>query len=157
GRREAAVTPTEGVHVAPPSSDTAAVATRGPDADTLHGLPVASAEERRAAAAQLERAREALTGGNREYAIQLLLSCGKLDPTNVHSRRALGRAVQPGRAPRRPGFWRGWLSLWAARAKIKAARHAGSWLKVLEHGEQLLTTAPDDLDTARDMAVAAEQ
>jgi tetratricopeptide (TPR) repeat protein len=65
--------------------------------------------------------------------------------------------VQSGPAPRRPGFWPGWLTLWAARAKIKAARHAGAWLKVLEHGEQLLTTAPDDLDTARDMAVAAEQ
>jgi tetratricopeptide (TPR) repeat protein len=116
-----------------------------------------SAEHRLAAAGQFERAREVLATGNEEYGVKLLLSCCKLDPTNLLYRRTL-RQVERGSDKR------GWLGrlvrslgTLVTRAQLKAALRMGEYLKVLEYGEQVLLRRPDDVPTHLDMAAAADQ
>src|SRR5579864_8243165 len=60
------------------------------DHESTH-LPPPSPEHRRVAAGQFERANQVLASGNHDYAIQLLLTCCKLDPANLVYRQALRR------------------------------------------------------------------
>ena len=62
------------------------------DSDLMEDDPdsgVATPQQRRAAAGQFERAREVLAVGDSDYARHLLMSCCKLDPTNLRYRQAL--------------------------------------------------------------------
>ena len=54
-------------------------------------LPPPTAEQRRAAAGQFERANQVVATGNFDYGIGLLLTCCKLDPGNLIYRQALRR------------------------------------------------------------------
>ena len=54
-------------------------------------LPVLSAEHRRVAAERFDRANQVVTSGEFDYGIQLLLTCCKLDPTNMLFRQTLRR------------------------------------------------------------------
>jgi tetratricopeptide (TPR) repeat protein len=124
-----------------------------PAADTCQ-LPSVSPEQRQAAAGQFERAKEVITGGNFEYGIHLLLSCCKLDPPNLAYRRVLRRterAKHKERNRRSP-----FLSTSASKGKLKAAKAAHEYLKVLVIGEELLVRDPWDKGTQMAMAEAAE-
>jgi hypothetical protein len=116
-----------------------------------------SQEQRQVAAAQFERAREVLANVNQEkgYAYELLLSCCKLDPTNLTYRRKLRQAAQEVRQHQGLGRWLAPLTALAAKTRLKAAKHAGDYRKVLIHGEGVLARSPDDLATHLDMAHAA--
>jgi tetratricopeptide (TPR) repeat protein len=52
-------------------------------------LPRLSAEQRRAATGQFERAKQVLKTGNHDYTLQLLLACCKIDPANLIYRKEL--------------------------------------------------------------------
>ena len=54
-------------------------------------LPPLTPEHRRVAAGQFERANQVVATGNFDYGIRLLLSCCKLDPSNLIYRQALRR------------------------------------------------------------------
>ena len=60
-------------------------------------LPPPSPEQRRAAAGQFERAKQVLVSENYDYAIQLLMTCCKLDPANLTYRQTLRQAPTPAR------------------------------------------------------------
>src|SRR5262249_35865281 len=49
-----------------------------------------------------------------------------------------------------------WLATLPARTRLKAARRAGRYLKVLQHGEEVLARDPWNLATQLEMAAAAE-
>jgi serine/threonine protein kinase len=137
---------------APPSRETPHEVQR-PAVDTCQ-LPSVSPEQRQAAAGQFERAKQVITSGNLEYGIHLLLSCCKLDPANLAYRRVLRRTERATykEKRRRPSF----LSSSATKGKLKAARAAHEYLKVLELGEELLVRDPWEKSTQMAMAEAAE-
>jgi serine/threonine-protein kinase len=114
-----------------------------------------SPDQRQAAALQYERAAEARATGNGEYALQLLLSCCKLDPVNIDYRRALREVIRL--ADRKRGSWFGALADLPLRRRVRAARAAGEHRKALELGEELLARVPDDLGVQLDLANSAEE
>jgi len=130
----------------PPSSDPSV-----PDA-----LDV-SAEQRQVAAGQFERARQVLSSDNQEaaYAFELLVSCCKLDPAHITYRQTLRHVGQEVRSRQGLRKWLAPLATLLAKTRLKAAKHAGDYRRVLEHGEAVLARAPEDIATHLDMAAAA--
>jgi tetratricopeptide (TPR) repeat protein len=118
-------------------------------------VPSPSPEHRRVAAGQFERANEVITTGNFDYGIQLLLNCCKLDPANLIYRQALRRTEKTKFGNNLRGSRLAVLTTTAARARVKAAKRAKDYLKVLEQGEQILTRNPWDTGVQLDMAAAA--
>jgi tetratricopeptide (TPR) repeat protein len=119
-------------------------------------LPPPSAEQRRVAAGQFERANQVIATGNYDYGIKLLLSCCKLDPANLIYRQALRRTEKTKYQNNLRGHWLAWLTNTPAKARIKKAMVARDYLAVLELGERVLTRNPWDVGTQRAMAEAAE-
>jgi tetratricopeptide (TPR) repeat protein len=124
--------------------------------NTPSRLPQPSAEHRRIAAGQFERANQVITTGNFDYGIQLLLTCCKLDPANLIYRQALRQTEKAKYKNNLHGSRFAGLTNTAAKHKVKAALRAGEYLKVLEHGEEVLTRNPWDVSTQMHMAAAAE-
>ena len=119
-------------------------------------LPPPSPEQRQVAAAQFERANQVINTGNHDYGIELLLTCCKLDPANLVYRRTLRQTEKNKYQNNLRGSRLALLTTSAARARLKAARHAGDHLRVLECGEEVLTRNPWDTGVQLDMAAAAE-
>jgi tetratricopeptide (TPR) repeat protein len=115
-------------------------------------------EQRQVAAGQFERAAEVLASASQDkgYAYDLLLTCCKLDPTNTTYRRRLRQAAQEVRQRQGLGRWMGSLTAFAAKTRLRTAKHAGNYRKVLDCGEEVLARAPEDVATQLDMADAAE-
>jgi tetratricopeptide (TPR) repeat protein len=119
-------------------------------------LPSPSPEHRRVAAGQFERANQVIATGNFDYGIQLLLTCCKLDPANLIYRRTLRQTEKNKYHNNLRGSRMAFLSTSPAKARLKAAKRAHDYLKVLEYGEEILTRNPWDTGTQLDMAAAAE-
>jgi tetratricopeptide (TPR) repeat protein len=119
-------------------------------------LPPITPEHRRAAAGQYERANQVIATGNFDYGIQLLLSCCKLDPGNLIYRQSLRRTEKAKYKNNMRGTVLAGLRTWTRRARIKAAKRTGDYVKVLEHGEQVLAFNPWETRTQMDMAEAAD-
>ena len=120
-------------------------------------VPQPSPEQRRIAAERFERANQVIATGNYDYAIQLLLTCCKLDPGNLIYRQTLRRTQKAKYSNNLRGSRFAFLSNSTAKARIKTAKHSGDYLKVLEYGEEILVRNPWDLGTQMDMAEAALQ
>jgi tetratricopeptide (TPR) repeat protein len=119
-------------------------------------LPQPSAEHRRIAASQFERANQVIRTGNFDYGIQLLLSCCKLDPANLIYRQALRQTEKAKFKNNLRGSRFALLTNTAAKHRIKAALRGGEYLKVLEHAEEVLARNPWDVPAQMRMAEAAE-
>jgi serine/threonine protein kinase len=118
-------------------------------------VPAASSANVRIAAGQFEWAREQLFRGNRDYGVQLLLTCCRLDPTNLDYHRAV-RLAQKGRRTR-PAGWLRWLRNLSAWIRFKLACRAGDPRRVLGLGEEMLVRSPRDSNTHMAMAAAAQE
>jgi tetratricopeptide (TPR) repeat protein len=118
-------------------------------------LPSPSAEHRRIAAESFDHANQAAASGNYDYAIHLLLTCCKLDPANVVYRQTLRRTQKARFNNNLRGSWFANVTSSPAKARIKTAKKAGDFLKVLEHGEEVLVRNPWDTGVQMDMAEAA--
>jgi tetratricopeptide (TPR) repeat protein len=118
-------------------------------------LPPVTPEHRRAAAGMYERANQVITTGNYDYGIQLLLNCCKLDPAILQYRQALRRTEKAKYKNNLRGSVLAGLRSWPTRARMKAAKRIRDYIKVLEHGEQVLARNPWDTGTQLDMAEAA--
>src|SRR5688572_4841524 len=101
-------------------------------------LPPPSPEHRRVAAGQFERANQVIATGNFDYGIQLLLTCCKLDPANLIYRKALRKTEKVKYKNNLRGSRLAFLTTSSVRAKIKTAKRARDYLKVLEYGEKVL-------------------
>lgn len=119
-------------------------------------LPPPSPEHRRIAAERFERANQVIATGNYDYGIQLLLTCCKLDPANLLYRQALRRTQKAKYNNNLRGSRWAWLTTPRARARLKVAKRNRDYLKVLEHGEEILCKNPWDLGVQMDMAEAFE-
>jgi len=119
-------------------------------------LPPPSPEQRRIAAGQFERANQVIAKGDHDYGIRLLISCCKLDPGNLTFRQTLRRTEKTKyKNNLRGGFLARWLS-WPARARLRGARRAHEWVKVMEYGEEVLMRNPWDTATQLGIAHAAD-
>jgi hypothetical protein len=119
-------------------------------------LPPLTPEHRRVAAGQFERANQVVATGNFDYGIRLLLSCCKLDPSNLIYRQALRRTEKAKYRNNLRGSLFASLRSWPARARMKAVLRARDYLKVLDYGERILTRNPWDVGAQMDMAEAAD-
>jgi hypothetical protein len=119
-------------------------------------LPAIPPEHQQAAAGQFERAREVLADGNHEYGIHLLLSSCKLDPANLEYRRVLRQTEKTKFANNQRGGRFAWLTSLPARTRLKNAKRAREYVKVLACGEEVLVHNPWEVSTHMDMAEAAE-
>src|SRR5262245_32518848 len=119
-------------------------------------LPPPSPDHRRAAVGQFEHANQVIARGDFDYGIHLLLSCCKLDPANLPYRQRLRQTEKTKYKNNLRGSRLAWLTTWAAKAKLKAAKGARDHLKVRELGEQVLARNPWDVGVQTDMAHAAE-
>src|SRR5262245_21785274 len=125
-------------------------------ADDASILPSPSAEHRRIAAGQFERANQVISKGDFDYGIQLLLSCCKLDPANLIYRQALRQTEKAKYKNNMRGSGFAFLTNTAAKRRTKAALRSGEYLKALEHGEEVLARNPWDVGVQMLMAEAAE-
>ncbi len=121
-----------------------------------HRLPPPSAEHRRIAAERFEHARRAVTSGNHDYAVQLLLTCCKLDPANLIYRQELRRNQKAKHKNNLRGGFFAFVTTRKPKAQMKWAKRGRDYLRVLDHGEQVLARNPWDTGTQLDMAAAAD-
>jgi tetratricopeptide (TPR) repeat protein len=115
-----------------------------------------SPEHRRVAAGQFDRANQVIATGNFDYGIQLLLTCCKLDPANLIYRQRLRKTEKVKFKNNLRGSRLAFLTTSAAKTKLKAAKASRDYLRVLEHGEEILVRNPWDVGTQMDMAEAAD-
>jgi tetratricopeptide (TPR) repeat protein len=119
-------------------------------------MPTPSPEHRRIASGQFERANQVLKTGNFDYAIQLLLTCCKLDPANLVYRQALRRTEKLKFKNNLRGSRFAALTNSTTKTKLKAAKASRDYWKVLECGEEVLVRNPWDVGAQMDMAEAAD-
>jgi tetratricopeptide (TPR) repeat protein len=119
-------------------------------------LPQPSAEHRRVAAGQFDRANQVIATGNYDYGIQLLMTCCKLDPGNLIYRQALRKTEKAKFNNNLRGSRLAFLTNTTAKTMLKAAKASRDYLKVLEHGEEVLARNPWDVGAQMDMAEAAD-
>jgi tetratricopeptide (TPR) repeat protein len=117
-------------------------------------LPEPNPEQRRIATERFERANQVIATGDYDYGIQLLMTCCKFDPSNLIYRQTLRRTQKAKFKNNMRGSRFAMFSTSASKARIKAAKHSGDFLKVLEQGEEVLVRNPWDLGTQMDMADA---
>jgi tetratricopeptide (TPR) repeat protein len=118
-------------------------------------LPPVAPEHRRVAAGKFEHANRVVATGNYDYGIHLLLDCCRIDPSNLIYRQALRRTEKAKYHNNMRGSMFAALTAWPARARMKNALRTRDYLKVLEHGERILTKNPWDVGTQMDMSNAA--
>jgi serine/threonine protein kinase len=114
-----------------------------------------SMEHRQAALGQFQRASQVVAEGNADYAIELLLACCRLDPTNLLYRHALRRAY-PVRDRSGAQGWRGWLRGLSLLLRFHKAKRTGNHVEVVNLGEELISRNPGNISIQLDMAAAAD-
>jgi tetratricopeptide (TPR) repeat protein len=117
-------------------------------------VPSPTADQRRIAQESFAKAREAVANGQLDYAIALLLTCCRLDPANFFYRQTLRKTQKEKYGNNLRGSTFAFLSTPRWKARVKAAKRSGDYLKALEHAEQVLCRNPWDLGTQLDMAEA---
>ncbi len=119
-------------------------------------IPAITADSRQIAAERFDRANQVAASGNFDYAIQLLLTCCKLDPGNFLFRQTLRRTQKAKYKNNLRGSRLAFLTTMRFRARLKTAKRMRDYLRVLEHGEQILSRNPWDIGAQMDMAEAAD-
>jgi tetratricopeptide (TPR) repeat protein len=121
-------------------------------------LPRLTAEQRRAAVGQFERANQVLKGGagDADYVMQLLLTCCKIDPSNLTYRQTL-RQTQRGKYENN-GKGQPLAPLWSltSRLRLKRAMMQHKYAEVLIQAELICMRNPWDLGAHLAMAQAFE-
>lgn len=120
-------------------------------------LPRLTPEQRRAAAAQFERANQVLTAGDLDYGRQLLLNCARIDPLNPVYRQALRQAQRAKFANSRRGQPFAYLRSLPARWRLTRALRQGEYGEALYQAELILMRDPWDLGAHLGMARAFEE
>jgi tetratricopeptide (TPR) repeat protein len=126
------------------------------DADSSPMRPL-TAEQRRAAAGQFERANQVLRKGDYNYGVQLLLTCCRLDPGNVVYRQTLRQAQRARHGNNLHGSRLALVTTAGTRLRLRRALLTSDYLKALELAEQILVKNPWDAGILMIMADAFDQ
>lgn len=116
--------------------------------------PSPTTDQRKIALESFTKAKEAIGNGSLDYAIALLLTCCRLDPANFEFRQTLRRTQKEKYGNNLRGSRFAFFTTPRWKAKVKAAKRSREYLRVLEHGEQVLNRNPWDMGTQMDMAEA---
>jgi tetratricopeptide (TPR) repeat protein len=119
-------------------------------------LPRIPAEQRRAAAAQFERAHQVLTAGDFDYGLQLLLNCCQIDPASPIYRQALRQAQRSKYKNNQHGQSLAPLLSMRSRWRLYRALRREDYLASLRYAEEVLQRNPWDMPTHLHMATAFE-
>ena len=119
-------------------------------------LPKLSAEQRRAAVGQFERAKQVLKAGDLDYCLQLLLACCKIDPANLIYRQELRQTQRAKYQNNGKGQTLAVVTSFMTRLSLKKATLSGKYLDALVQAELIFMRNPWDLSTHLDMAKAFE-
>jgi tetratricopeptide (TPR) repeat protein len=119
-----------------------------------NATPTPTADQRRIAQESFTKAREALGNDQLDYGITLLLTCCRLDPGNFLYRQTLRKAQKDKYGNNLRGSRFAFLTTPRWKHRVKSAKRARDYLKVLEHAEQVLCRNPWDMGTQLDMAEA---
>jgi tetratricopeptide (TPR) repeat protein len=119
-------------------------------------LPTPTAEQRRVTVETFDRARQVIQTGNYDYAIQLLRTCCRLDPGNFLFRQTLRRCQKDKYGNNLRGSRFAFFSTPRFKARVKGAKAARDYLRVLEASEDVFARNPWDLGTSMDAAEAFE-
>ena len=122
--------------------------------DPKPAVPPPTVEQKRIAQDSFTRAKEAIQNANLDYAITLLFTCCKLDPANFLYRQTLRKTQKDKYGNNLRGSRFSFVSVPRWKAKVKSAKRGRDYLRVLEHGEQVLYRNPWDMGTQMDMAEA---
>jgi tetratricopeptide (TPR) repeat protein len=114
-------------------------------ADAVPQLQPPSAEQRRVAAAQYQRANEVIRKGDHDYGIQLLLTCCRIDPANTTYRFQLRQAEKIKYGHNLHGSRMASVATAGARLRLRRALLAGNYRRVLESAEEILAKNPWDV------------
>ncbi len=117
-------------------------------------VPTPTADQRRIATENFDRARQVILTGNHDYGIDLLRTCCKIDPGNFIYRQALRKAQKEKYGNNLRGSTLAFITSGQHKARMKAAKASRDYLKVLDHGEDVLAKNPWDSGTQMDMAEA---
>ncbi len=117
-------------------------------------VPAPTAEQRRIAQESFAKAKEMSKDGGYDYAIQLLLTCCRLDPANFYYRQELRRTQKTKYGNNLRGSRFAFFSTPRWKAKLRVAKRGREYLKALEYGEQVLCRNPWDQGAQLDMAEA---
>jgi tetratricopeptide (TPR) repeat protein len=117
-------------------------------------VPAPTAEQRKIAQDNFERAKQVIATGNFDYGIDLLMTCCRLDPASVPFRTALRKAQKDKYSNNLHGSKVAVLTTLRHKQRVKTAKLSRDYLKVIEAGEQVLAKNPWDLGTQMDMAEA---
>ncbi len=119
-------------------------------------LPPPTPEQHRIAAEQYQRANQVLDSGNHDYAIQLLLTCCKLEPANLIYRQTLRKTQKAKFKNNMRGSAFAMLTTSPGKARVLNAKRGRDYLRVLETGEEVLSQNPWDTRVQLEMAEAAD-
>ncbi len=119
---------------------------------TTSSLPLLSAEKRRVAVGQFERANQVIAKGDLDYGIQLLLNCCRLDPGSFAYRNTLRQAEKSKYQNNLRGSPMVGVATFLTRRRMNGALRKKDYRKVLEHGEEVLLHNP--WDVAANLAMA---
>jgi Protein kinase domain len=114
-------------------------------------------KQHRIAVGQFEKGGEAISMGNYDYGIPLLLNCCTLDPANLRYRQMLRQAGEAVHARQQRVNLGTTVVDWILKARVKAARTMHSHDKVLELCEQILVHEPGDFSAQFEAAMAAKE
>ncbi|MBI2806192.1 MAG: hypothetical protein HYX68_14520 [Planctomycetes bacterium] len=126
-------------------------------ADTATTLPKLTAEQRRAAAGQFERANQVLKAGDHDYGSQLLLDCCRIDPANIIYRQALRQTQRARYQNNGRGQALAYLRSVFGRLTLKKSMMRGNYKDALVQAELILMRNPWDLSAHLVMAQAFEE
>ncbi len=116
-----------------------------------------SPEQRRIAAQQCERARQAISAANYDYGIELLRTCCKLDPANLIYRQTLRQTEKLKYKNNLRGSLLAGITTASARTRLRLAMQRKQYRKALEIGEEVLRRNPWHTGAQLAMSEAAEQ
>lgn len=116
-----------------------------------------SAEQRRAAAAQYERANQVLASGDMDYGIRLLLECCKLDPGNLIYRKTLRGAQKTKHKNNLKGSLFSAITTAPIKLRLSKALRNRDLTAALEAAEEVLVQNPWDTGVQLQMAQVFEQ
>ncbi len=114
--------------------------------------PAPTTDQRRVAQESFAKAKALIAEGGFDYAIQLLLTCCRLDPANFFYRQTLRKTQKDKYGNNLRGSRFAFLTTPRWKARLKVAKRNRDYLKALEHGEQVLGRNPWDLGAQMDMA-----
>jgi Flp pilus assembly protein TadD len=114
--------------------------------------PSPTTDQRRVAQESFAKAKELISEGGFDYAIQLLLTCCRLDPANFFYRQTLRKTQKDKYGNNLRGSRFAFLTTPRWKTKLKMAKRNRNYLKALEYGEQVLCRNPWDLGAQMDMA-----